>query len=136
VKNPHDTHGYLLTNEVKIDLDVLRPLMLNQVGGHVDRADVVVVDKGSTAKRNVEHMKKLSEPRSLSNTISDGAVLGLSAGAGHGVLTLGGPGDQVVTKEHSIARGGLARIGIASLVSIRINHQVILGRRSKMKTQV
>jgi hypothetical protein len=92
VKNPHGTHGYLLTNEVKIDLDVLRPLMLNRVGRHVDHADVVAVDKGSTAKRNVELMKKLSEPRSLSN-IGDGAVLGLSAGAGHGVLTLGGPGD-------------------------------------------
>jgi hypothetical protein len=136
MKKPHDTHGYLLKNEVKIDLDVLRPLMLNRVGGHVDCADVVVVDKGSTVKRNVERMKKQSEPRSLSNTISDGAVLGLSAGAGHGVLTLGRPGDQVVTKEHSIARGGLARIGTASLVSIRINHQVILGQRSKMKTQM
>jgi hypothetical protein len=99
------------------------------------RADVVVVDKGSTAERNVELMK-LSEPRSLSNAIGDGVVLGLRAGTGHGVLTLGGPGDQVVTKKHNIARGGLACIGTASPVSIRINHQVILGRRSKMKTHV
>ena len=130
------TNGNTLADEVEINLNMLRALMLNRVGGHVDRADVVAVDKGSTARRTVELMKKLSEPRSLSNTIGDGAVLGLSAGAGHGVLTLRGPGDQVVTKEHSIARGGLPRVGTTSPISIRVDNQIRLRTRAQNQTKV
>jgi hypothetical protein len=84
----------------------------------------------------VKFMKKLSEPRSFSNTIGNSTILSLSAGARHGVLTLGGPGDQVVAEEHGIARGGLASVRAAGPVSIRVNHQVVLGRRPKTKPQV
>ena len=60
MKNPHGTHGDLLTDEVKIDLDVLRPLMLYRVGGHVDCADIVTVDNCGAAKRNVELVEELA----------------------------------------------------------------------------
>jgi len=133
-RTAHGTHSYLLTNEVKIDLDMLRSLMLNWVGGHVDRTDVVAVDKYGAAKRSVKLVKKLTEPGSLSNTIGHGAILSFITGTGDGVLTLGRPRDQVITKEHSIARGGLASIRTTSPVSIRVDHQIIQGRRLKVKT--
>jgi len=134
MENPYGTHSYLLTNEVKIDLDMLRSLMLNCVGGHADRTDVVAVDKYGAAKRSVKLVKKLTEPGSLGNTIGHGAVLSFSTGTGDGVR--GRPRDQVITKEHSIARGGLASIRATSSVSIRVDHQIIQGRRLKVKTQV
>jgi hypothetical protein len=83
VENPYGTHSYLLTNEVKIDLDMLCSLMLNWVGGHVDRTDVVAVDKYGVAERSVKLVKKLTEPGSLSNTIGHGAILSFSTQLQH-----------------------------------------------------
>jgi hypothetical protein len=39
--------GDTLANEVEINLNMLRALMLDGVGGEVDCADVVAVDQGS-----------------------------------------------------------------------------------------
>jgi hypothetical protein len=39
------TDGNTFPNEVEVDLDMLRTLMLNGVGGEVDDADVVAVDE-------------------------------------------------------------------------------------------
>jgi hypothetical protein len=41
VKNGNSSTGYSFANEVKIDLDMLRALVLDGVGGEVDGADVV-----------------------------------------------------------------------------------------------
>ena len=136
MKNSKITNGNPLPDEVEINLNMLGSLMLNWVGGHVDRTDVITVDKYGAAKRSVKLVKKLTEPGSLSNTIGHGAILSFSTGTGDGVLTLGRPRDQVITKEHSIARGGLASIRTTSPVSIRVDHQIIQGRRPKVKTQV
>jgi hypothetical protein len=42
---------HLVANEVEIYLDVLRALMLDRVGGEVDRRDVVTVDDGGAGRR-------------------------------------------------------------------------------------
>jgi hypothetical protein len=39
--------GDTLANEVEINLNMLRALMLDGIGGEVDCADVVAVDQGS-----------------------------------------------------------------------------------------
>jgi hypothetical protein len=41
------TDGNLLSDEMKINLYMLRALMLNGVGGELHRVDVVVVDEGA-----------------------------------------------------------------------------------------
>jgi hypothetical protein len=41
------TDGNVLPNEVEVDLDMLRTLVLNGVGGEVDGADVVTIDEGA-----------------------------------------------------------------------------------------
>jgi hypothetical protein len=46
----------------------------------------------------------------------------LSARARDGVLTLGGPGDEVVIEEHIIARGGPAYIQANRPACIRVDH--------------
>ena len=37
------TNGNTLADEVEINLNMLRALMLNRVGGHVDGTDVVTI---------------------------------------------------------------------------------------------
>jgi hypothetical protein len=38
------TDGHAFPHKVKVNLDMLRALVLNEVGGEVDSADVVAVD--------------------------------------------------------------------------------------------
>jgi hypothetical protein len=43
-ENPNITNSHPVTNEVQVNLHMLRTLMLNRVGGEVHGADVVAVD--------------------------------------------------------------------------------------------
>jgi hypothetical protein len=45
VKNTDSTHGNPFADEVKVDFHVLGALMLHGVGGEVDGANIVAVDK-------------------------------------------------------------------------------------------
>jgi hypothetical protein len=88
---------------VKINLDVLGALMLDGVGGHVGSTDVVTVHQCSVTKRDVEFQEELAQPCSLYNSICQNVILSFSTRPRDNVLTLGGLGDEVVTKEHIIA---------------------------------
>jgi hypothetical protein len=52
--------SHTLTNEVKIDLNALRTLILDRVDREVDDADVVAVDEGAPGKGVVELLEKLA----------------------------------------------------------------------------
>jgi hypothetical protein len=58
---------HMISNEVKIDLDVLGPLVLNQIHRHVDSADVVTDDKRGACKRSMKLLHKLAEPTGFSD---------------------------------------------------------------------
>ena len=49
-----------VANEVQVDLHMLRPLMLNGVGGEIHGADVVAVDERALGERAVELCQELS----------------------------------------------------------------------------
>jgi hypothetical protein len=42
---------------VEVDLDMLRALVLNEVGGEVDSTDVIAVDKGVLRQRSMKLLK-------------------------------------------------------------------------------
>jgi hypothetical protein len=88
------TDGNLLSDKMKINLYMLRALMLNGVGGVVHGADVVTVDESAARWRSLELMQELVQPGGLNHTIGDGTVLGFGAGAGDDSQPLGRPGDQ------------------------------------------
>jgi hypothetical protein len=44
MKNSNVPKRHTISNEVKVDLDVLGPLMLNRIRGHIYSADVVAED--------------------------------------------------------------------------------------------
>jgi hypothetical protein len=50
MENPNLTEGDTLPNKVEINLNVLRALMLDQIGGEVDSTNVVTINQGGTAK--------------------------------------------------------------------------------------
>jgi hypothetical protein len=80
VKDPGIADNDTLTDEVKVDLHVLRTLVLLGIGGEVDCADVVAVDEGGTRERVVKLLEQLKEPGRLGHAVGHSAVLSLSVG--------------------------------------------------------
>ena len=50
MENSNMTEGDTLLNKVEINLNVLRALMLDRIGGEVDSTDVVAINQGGTMK--------------------------------------------------------------------------------------
>jgi hypothetical protein len=73
---------------MQVNLHMLRPLMLNRVGGEVHGTDVVTVDE-----RAVKLSQELSKSGRISHTTSNSPVLRLSTRAGDNQLSLGRLGD-------------------------------------------
>jgi hypothetical protein len=105
------TKCHSITNEVKIDLDVLGALVLNRVCGHVDDAKFVTKHDGGPRERSMKFLQELAEPSGLSDGVGDGVVLGLGAGARHGVLAFGRPRHQVIAEEDALAGDGATSVG-------------------------
>jgi hypothetical protein len=116
--------GNLLSDEMKINLHMLRALMLNGVGGEEHDADVITVDESAVWWRSLELMQELAQPGGLSHTIGNGTILGFGTGAGDDSLPLGRPGDQVVPEEHGIAWCGAMSVWAASPVRVGVDDQV------------
>jgi hypothetical protein len=136
VKNPNLTERHLLTNEVDVNLDVLRMTMLDRVACHVNSADVVTEDDGRGRKGVLELEKKLTKPTALSHGVSHGSVLGLGTGARHSGLAFRRPGHQVIAKVDTVARGGATSVRAACPVRIRVCGEGHSRRRVKLKPEV
>ena len=52
--------GDSVAHEVQVNLHVLRPLMLDEIGGEIHGTDVVAVDERTLGKRAVELRQELS----------------------------------------------------------------------------
>jgi hypothetical protein len=102
MENPNISNSHPVTNEVQVNLHMLRPLMLNRVGGEVHGADVVAVDERALGERAVKLSQELLEPGRLSHAVSNNPVLRLSTRARDNRLSLGRPGDQVAAEEDDI----------------------------------
>ena len=93
MKNSELPQGDLLTDEVDVNLDVLRATMMDWVGGHIDSTHIVAVDYRGERNRNVQLLEELTQPAALSHSVSHNTILSLCAGARHRRLALGGPRD-------------------------------------------
>ena len=80
MENPNTAKGNLLAHEVNIELSMLRPSMVHRVGGEVDRADVIAVDKSGLVNITKQLLEQLTYPRALGHGISHGAILCLDTG--------------------------------------------------------
>ena len=103
MKNTNFAESHLLANEVDVDLNVLGTAVVDQVGSHVDGADVVAVDHGSHLQRDMEFLNELAQPATFGDHMSDSPVLSLRTGPGHRGLPFGRPGHQAVSEEDAEA---------------------------------
>jgi hypothetical protein len=125
VENTNVPDGNALADKMKINLNMLGALVLNGVGGEVEGVDVVAVDQSGLRQGAVQlHKQLMTKPTRLCHVVGHGAVFRLSARTGDDVLTLQGPGDEVVTQEHSAAPSGPVSIGTTSPVSISVDDEV------------
>ena len=85
--------SHLLTNEVYIELNMLRSTMIDRVGREVNGGDVVAVDERGLVNITKQLLEQLTEPRAFGNGVSHCAILSLGTRAGDGGLSLGGPRD-------------------------------------------
>lgn len=71
-----DSHkSNLFTNKIEINLHMFGTLMLNQVGGEVDGADVIAVHYCGLLQGMVELQEKLAKPVGFGHYISHAAGL-------------------------------------------------------------
>ena len=110
MKDPNLAQGDLLTDEVDINLNVLRASVINWIGCHVDNADIVTVDNHRRSNGNIELLQELAQPATLGHHMSNSTVLCFGTGAGDRGLTLGGPRNQIVAEVDTIAGGGAPRV--------------------------
>ena len=89
MKDPDVSNDNPLTDEVEINLNMLRALVLDEVGGELHGADVVVVDECASTERLVELEDELAQLGRLGHAVSHYAVLSLSTRAGDHGLPLG-----------------------------------------------
>jgi hypothetical protein len=116
---------------------MLHTLMLPGVDGEVHSADVVTVNESALSQRSMDLLEELPESTSFSHTVGHGATLSLSARSRDDVLALGGSGDEVVTEEHSVARGGPTCIRATRPVRIHVDRQLGGGgRASQVEAEV
>jgi hypothetical protein len=78
----------VFTDEVDVQLDVLRALVMDGVLAHVDGGDVVAVGHSSAGNIAVKLMKELPEPDALGHSVGHNPVLGFHAGTRHRGLAL------------------------------------------------
>ena len=57
MQDTHITEGDALSNEVEINLDMLRTLMLNRVRGEINRTNIVTIDNSRTLERRMEFLQ-------------------------------------------------------------------------------
>jgi len=53
MEDPDLTQGHLLTDEVDVNLDVLRATMMNRIDYHVDCTNVVAIDNGHQRNQDI-----------------------------------------------------------------------------------
>jgi hypothetical protein len=57
MKNPKLSQGHLLTNEVNVDLDMLRASVVNRVRRHVDGTHIVTKDNRGRGEGNMKFLQ-------------------------------------------------------------------------------
>ena len=84
MENTNTAKGNLLTHEVNVDLNMLRPSMVHRVGREVDRADVIAIDKSGLVNITKQLLEQVTYPRALGHD----TILCLGTGAGDRGLPL------------------------------------------------
>jgi hypothetical protein len=84
----------------------------------------------------MELLEVLPEPTRFGHVVGHDTILSLSVRPRDDVLPVGGPGDKVITEEHSVARGGPSCIRATHPIHIRVNRLRGGGGASQVEDEV
>jgi hypothetical protein len=124
MKNFGLAESHTVADEVKVNLNMLGPLVLDRILGHVHGAHIVAVDNRGTGGRMMQLLQELADPTRLGNTVSNSTVFSFSTGARNRGLPSRRPRDQVITEENTKAGGGFPSIRAARPISIGISNKI------------
>jgi hypothetical protein len=93
MEHPNLSQSNLLTDEVNVDLNILRAAMMDRVGGHVDSTDIVAVDDRRRRIGCMELLEQLTKPTGLSHSVRNNMILSLRTRTRDRSLSFGGPRD-------------------------------------------
>jgi hypothetical protein len=77
-----------IPNEMQVNLNMFRALVLNWVGREIHRTDIVTKDDSGSARRMIQLMQQLAQPARFSDTICNCSVLSFRARSRHRGLPL------------------------------------------------
>jgi hypothetical protein len=80
----------MVLDEVMLDLNVLRLVVLNQIMSNLD-GTLIFTQEWNLVAMNSIVLQCLPHPKELSTTTCRGHVLGFSGGEGHAIFLLGRP---------------------------------------------
>ena len=81
----------MLPNEVDVELNMLRPAMMDRVSREVHCGDIVTVDNRGLVNITKQLLEQLTELRAFGNGIGHCPILRLGTRARHRGLSLGRP---------------------------------------------
>jgi len=136
VQNADFTKGDSLSDKVQIDLNMLGSLMLNQVGGEVNGADIITINHCSAMKWTAKLYQELAQPAGFGDSIRDYSIFRLCTGPRHYRLTLGRPRDEIVAKKHRITRGGFACVRTVRPICIGVDSEISWRGPVEMWTEI
>jgi len=73
---------------VNVKLYVLRPLVMNEIGGHVDSRHIVTICHGLLGDAAMELAEQLTEPDAFGRRVGHGVVFCLGARSRHRGLSV------------------------------------------------
>ena len=131
MKSFQNTSLNLFSDEVAINFDVFRTLVVDGVGGNMEGSLIVAVEHSWVGVRKVKLSKKGEKPREFTASVGHTTVLGLGGGSRHGGLLLRLPREERRAEENAEAGDRSARVGALSPIRICESSQVKISLRGK-----
>ena len=79
-------------------------LVMDGIFQKINGTNIITIDQGSLRNRTVKLQKKIMKPTSFGNYICNIRILNLCTRTRYSRLSLRRPGNQIITKVHTITR--------------------------------
>jgi len=126
----------LFSNKVNVHLNVFSALMMYWITRKVNGTNIITIHQSSQREWKVKLQEKIAKPTRFRYHISSTPVLGFCTRARECGLSLGRPGNEVVTKKHTIAGDRTAGARTSTPISISIRNKFLNRGLIEMQTIV
>lgn len=115
----------LFLNKVNVHINMFCTLMLHGVSVKVDNTNIIPIHQSSLRKWVVKLQEKVVKPTRFRNHISNTLVVNFCTRALKHGLSFERPGNEVVTKKHTISRSGTTSVRTCIPINIHIGDKFL-----------